>query len=134
MPLALAFLERFSAEEGRAFRGFTVEAERRIMACPWPGNVRQLENAIRRTVVLHDGVIVTPDMLPPELAAPAAPEPCPQAPTATTAILPFRLQEQTIIEAAIAAFGGNIGRAAAALEISASTIYRKRQEWAPKPA
>jgi two-component system repressor protein LuxO len=50
-------------------------------------------------------------------------------------ILPFRRQEQMIIEAALAAFDGNIGRAAAALEISPSTIYRKRQEWpAGRPA
>ena len=40
----------------------------------------------------------------------------------------FREQERTIIETALAAFGGNISRAAAALEISPSTIYRKRQE------
>jgi two-component system repressor protein LuxO len=39
-------------------------------------------------------------------------------------------QEQKIIEDAIAAFSGNISMAAAALEISPSTIYRKRQGWA----
>ena len=42
---------------------------------------------------------------------------------------PFWQQERRIIEAALAAFGGNIARAAAALEISPSTIYRKRQSW-----
>ncbi len=45
---------------------------------------------------------------------------------------PFREQERTIIETALAAFGGSISRAAAALEISPSTIYRKRQEWAER--
>jgi len=129
MPLALAFLMRFSVEEGRTFRGFTAEAERRIMACPWPGNVRQLENAVRRTVVLHDGAEVTPEMLPPELGTTGTPQPTTQAPLSPTAILPYRVQEQLIIATALAAFGGNIGRAAAALEISPSTIYRKRQEW-----
>ncbi|UXN75715.1 helix-turn-helix domain-containing protein [Devosia sp. A8/3-2] len=39
-------------------------------------------------------------------------------------------QEQRIIEDAIASFGGNVSLAAAALEISPSTIYRKRQGWA----
>jgi two-component system repressor protein LuxO len=43
-------------------------------------------------------------------------------------------QEQRIIEDAIAAFGGNISLAAAALEISPSTIYRKRQSWAEMSA
>ncbi len=43
-------------------------------------------------------------------------------------------QEQRIIEDAVAAFGGNISMAAAALEISPSTIYRKRQSWAEMSA
>ena len=128
MPLALAFLKRFSVEEARTFGGFTAEAERRIMACPWPGNVRQLENAVRRTVVLHDGDEVTPEMLPPELGTTGAPQPTAPTPVSPSVILPYRVQEQLIIETALAAFGGNIGRAAAALEISPSTIYRKRQE------
>jgi transcriptional regulator of acetoin/glycerol metabolism len=41
----------------------------------------------------------------------------------------FRDQERRIIEAAIAAAGGNVPRAAAALDISASTIYRKVKSW-----
>jgi two-component system repressor protein LuxO len=50
--------------------------------------------------------------------------------SSTPAILPMWRQEQDIIEQAIERFGGNIARAAAALEISPSTIYRKRQAWA----
>jgi two-component system repressor protein LuxO len=130
MPLAMAFLRRFAAEEGRAFLGFSPEAEERIMACPWPGNVRQLENAIRRTVVLHDGTVVTPEMLPPELVVSAPAQSNTQRPLPPSAILPFWQQERAIIEGALAVFAGNVGRAAAALEISPSTIYRKRQEWA----
>jgi two-component system repressor protein LuxO len=44
--------------------------------------------------------------------------------------LPLWQQEQRIIEDAIENFGGNIALAAAALELSPSTIYRKRQAWA----
>jgi len=129
VPLAEAFLARYAAEEGRAFRGFDREAAEHIGACPWPGNVRQLQNVIRRIVVLHDGVEVTAAMLPPGLSgtdqsAPAAPRAAVPNP-----IVPYREQERLIIEAALEAFGGNIPRAAAALEISPSTIYRKRQAW-----
>lgn len=46
------------------------------------------------------------------------------------AILPMWQQEQRIIEEAIESFGGNIALAAQALELSPSTIYRKRQAWA----
>jgi DNA-binding NtrC family response regulator len=45
-------------------------------------------------------------------------------------VLPMWRQEQKIIEEAIATFSGNIALAAAALELSPSTIYRKRQAWA----
>jgi DNA-binding NtrC family response regulator len=45
-------------------------------------------------------------------------------------VLPMWQQEQRIIEDAIASFSGNIALAAAALQLSPSTIYRKRQAWA----
>ncbi len=47
-----------------------------------------------------------------------------------TQVLPMWLEEQRIIEAAVATFAGNVALAAAALELSPSTIYRKRQAWA----
>ena len=49
-------------------------------------------------------------------------------------IVPMWQQEQRIIEDAIASFSGNIALAAAALELSPSTIYRKRQAWAEAEA
>ena len=44
-------------------------------------------------------------------------------------VMPLWIQERAIIERAVRAFGGNVGRAARALEISPSTIYRKMQGW-----
>jgi DNA-binding NtrC family response regulator len=52
--LAHHFLARFGAEEGKRLAGFTEDAMRMLMAYEWPGNVRQLENAIFRAVVLAD--------------------------------------------------------------------------------
>jgi two-component system repressor protein LuxO len=51
-----------------------------------------------------------------------------------TAIRPFRDQEREIIETALAAFSGNVSRAAAALQISPATIYRKLQNWGISPS
>ena len=65
--IARHFLAQFGKEERRRFRGFTREAEAAIMAYPWPGNVRQLQNAIRNVVVLHDAEMVEAAMLPPML-------------------------------------------------------------------
>ncbi len=53
--LAKSFLARISAEEGKRLRGFTAEALALLQRYDWPGNVRQLENAIFRAVVLADG-------------------------------------------------------------------------------
>ena len=129
IALANAFLRRFAAEEGRNFRGFDSEARQRIRTYAWPGNVRQLENAIRRIVVLHDGDEVAARMLPINLSGNAEEMAPKAAATARATVVPFLAQERQIIENALAAHGGNIARAAAALEISPATIYRKRQAW-----
>ena len=56
--------------------------------------------------------------------------PAAQIPVMRDLVLPMWRQEQRIIEDAIQSFAGNIALAAAALELSPSTIYRKRQAWA----
>ena len=140
LPLAESFLSRYSQEEGRNFRGFDADAEARIMSHAWPGNVRQLENTIRQIVVMNDGVAVTYDMLPlvirdqsgrPNSVIDLSRERSRAAPVtrAFGSIEPLWSQERRIIEDALTAFDGNIAMAAAALEISPSTIYRKRQSW-----
>lgn len=129
-------LRRFAAEEKKAFRDIDADAEYALRTYPWPGNVREIENTMRSVVVLHDGEIVRADMLPVHLSdgahapvAAAAPEaPTPVA-SGKSGIRPLWISEREIIEAAIAACDGNIPRAAAFLEISPSTIYRKKQAW-----
>jgi two-component system repressor protein LuxO len=130
LPLAAAFLARYAAEEDRVFLGFDPEAAACLLGHDWAGNVRQLENAIRQVVVLHDGGTVTLDMLPAAIRNPAASTAGMAG--AALPLIPFRDQERRIIEAALSACGGSISRAAAALDISPSTIYRKKQEWAER--
>ena len=59
-----------------------------------------------------------------------AAEPAPSIPNMRDLVMPMWRQEQRIIEEAIQQFAGNVAMAAAALELSPSTIYRKRQAWA----
>src|SRR6185369_8512614 len=49
------FLVRFAAEEGKRIRAVSADALALLIAHPWPGNVRQLENAVFRAVVLAEG-------------------------------------------------------------------------------
>jgi DNA-binding NtrC family response regulator len=55
LPLAGAFLKRFGAQAGRNLSGFTPEAAEALRAFDWPGNVRQLQNEIQRTVLMCEG-------------------------------------------------------------------------------
>ncbi len=68
-------------------------------------------------------------LLAMEAGTPPASVELPAAPVRAE-VLPMWRQEQRIIEEAIECFGGNIALAAQALELSPSTIYRKRQAWA----
>ena len=141
LPLAGSFLSRHAGEEGRAFTGIAPCAGEKLLTYDWPGNVRQLENAIRQAVVLNDGDALTAAMLPAFLSGEGLSH-RQDAARHTAAmqhrrrggqIEPLWAQEKRIIEDALDAFDGNIAKAAAALEISPSTIYRKRQSWSGRP-
>jgi DNA-binding NtrC family response regulator len=58
MPLANAFLKRFAAQANRVIRGFAPDAIDRLTAFDWPGNIRQLQNEVQRTVLLNEGTEV----------------------------------------------------------------------------
>ncbi|PWC52925.1 sigma-54 dependent transcriptional regulator [Azospirillum sp. TSO22-1] len=132
IEVARHILVEYAREEGKGFQRFAPEAEQVLRLYHWPGNVRQLQNVVRNIVVLHDGDTVLPGTLPPPLA-PQAASPPPLAAVTPAAgpktIRPLWQIEKDAIEDAITACDGNIPRAAALLDISASTIYRKRLAW-----
>jgi len=140
--IARQFLAQFSREERKHFKGFSPEAEALIRAYPWPGNVRQLQNVVRNIAVLHDAPVVGPAMIPapvnraaplPPLDPPApslAPSPAIAAPPpADIEIMPLAEMERRLVIAAVTHTAGDIYRAAALLEISPSTIYRRLAIW-----
>jgi two-component system, NtrC family, response regulator HydG len=55
LPLAVSFLRRFAAQAKRNIRGFQPDAVERLTAFDWPGNIRQLQNEIQRSVLLSEG-------------------------------------------------------------------------------
>ena len=140
LPIGEHLLHRFAAEEGKAFRRFSPAAAQRLQQYHWPGNVRELQNVIRNVVVLHQGEEVSAEMLPPpldravtEAATASAPQLGParnhDTVSAADEVLPLWQVEKEAIEQAVARCGGNVPQAAALLQISPSTIYRKRQSW-----
>jgi two-component system response regulator HydG len=98
---------------------------------PWPGNIRELENAVRRIVILTPDSVADIDALdwldPREepTAAPAPPPPAASAPLTEDRIRPLKDIETEYIAQAIAACQGNKTRAAERLGINVSTIHRR---------
>ncbi len=141
--LARDALLRFAKEEGKPFRDIASDAQYALRSYAWPGNVREIENAMRSVVVLHGGETVRAAMLPAHLKdtkgvgfgdaltdrSTNAPGDGAEPESGKLGIRPLWIAEREIIEAAIASCDGNIPRAAAFLEISPSTIYRKKQTW-----
>ena len=134
MMLAQYFLEKATVKEKKKFHAFDAQAEKLLRLHTWPGNVRELENVIRYAVVMHNGEVVSSDML--KFLGAIQPQ-SPQRNTESTSWLPDNpddLQpldnmERMIIENAIKICGGNITEAARRLAINPSTIHRKQKEW-----
>lgn len=135
LDIAHVLLHRYAALESKAFRNFSAETEALLLAYPWHGNIREMQNIIRHIVVMNDGDIVTVRMLPDDVQGQHPILPRRDIPVSVFqsndngAIRPLADMERETIESAIALCRGNIPQAAALLEISPSTIYRKKAGW-----
>ena len=135
IEVAEAALARFSAEEGKDFSGLSDATRAFLLAQDWPGNVRQLLNVIRNLVVLNEGGLVTPEMLPAGMATNTLPLDL----TDRLAVSPLTAHPRTLaqierqaIEAALARNDSSVPATARELDISPSTLYRKLEAWGGK--
>lgn len=139
--LAQHFYDEFVALEGGQGGGLTRSAIMALVEHNWPGNVRELQNIIRRGVVLSGGGTldasalvgfdrVTSNIHPFKSATTAC---IGDNDTTTTRLIdvlrPLADIEREIVERVIQLKGGSLPKAAAALALSPSTLYRKREAW-----
>ncbi len=143
------FVRRFNIEEGKQVVGAASEALACLTAFDWPGNVRQLENAVYRAIVLADAPYLQPHDFP-AISGIAAPPPEALATGAAPATgaaagdppkdAPVRILdgrghlrtleeiERDLIQHAIEIYAGHMSEVARRLGIGRSTLYRKVKE------
>ncbi|MFN4297112.1 MAG: sigma-54-dependent transcriptional regulator [Brevundimonas sp.] len=144
------FVARFNAEEGKRVAGAAPDTLALLTAFEWPGNVRQLENAVYRAIVLADGPWLQPHDFP-AISGVAAPLPETEAasgaPAAEHALSDLDLPEapvriiddkghlrtledieRDLIQHAIEVYAGHMSEIARRLGIGRSTLYRKVRE------
>jgi len=142
------FVRRFNVEEGKSVVGASPETLAYLTAFEWPGNVRQLENAVYRAIVLADAPYLQPHDFPaisgvaappPEALAASFPVPSVDAglpsQDSPVRILDGRGHlrtlediERDLIQLAIEVYAGHMSEVARRLGIGRSTLYRKVRE------
>ena len=116
--LATHFLQRQAKRYEKQLGGFDSDALNAMLDHPWPGNVRELEHVIERAVLMAHGEKIQPDDL--GLRTPRAGAALMEGMTLDDA-------ERYLIQKALERFDGNVSRAADALGLSRSAMYRRLQ-------
>jgi two-component system NtrC family response regulator len=124
--LAQHFKNRFCAQEGRPALHFAQDALAQIARHEWPGNVREMENCIKRAVIMADGPAITADDLGLGLG-PVEDEPLNLRQVRDEA-------EYKAIVKALARVDGNIVKASEMLGVSRPTLYDLMDRHAIRPA
>lgn len=120
-PLARYFLQRYAERNRKAVQGFTPQAMDLLIHYAWPGNIRELENAVERAVVLLTGEYISERELPLAITG----TPVADAPHGDDSIQPLVEVEKEAILAALERTGGNKTEAARRLGITRKTLLAK---------
>jgi DNA-binding NtrC family response regulator len=120
------FVEKFNAESGKHVVGVHPDALDLLKNYDWPGNIRELRNAVERAVILCDGDFIQREHLPPDMAGRG-----PERQSFRLAYgLPLDLVEKEYILGTLQRNGGNKARTAEILGVSEKTLYNKLNRYA----
>jgi two-component system, NtrC family, response regulator AtoC len=135
--LAEHFIAKFNERLKKQIVSISPEAVAELVGYHWPGNIRELENLMERTILFCEGPEIRVSDLPPEIVgvAPAAPtaaaegEPRPAAGSLKEAVrAETERVERELIQRALDATGGNVTQAARKLKISRKSLQTKMKE------
>jgi two-component system response regulator AtoC len=131
LPLLVGhFLERINPRVGVNLRGVSREGMQLLYACDWPGNVRQLANALERAAIVSTGDVLTASDVARALDGPSRPEPAGEGYVHEAGNLRDTLQdmERNMIVAALKKAGGVQKDAARLLGVSPKNLWNKIQK------
>ncbi|MFO0759688.1 MAG: sigma-54 dependent transcriptional regulator [Byssovorax sp.] len=126
--LAQRFALDFAARAGKRVTGISPAAAEKLAAYPFPGNVRELMNAMERAVTLTRYEQITVDDLP-ERIRDARPAPELVDATAASELVPLEEVERRYVRRVLEAAGGNKAQAARILGLDRKTLHRKLERW-----
>jgi len=127
--LALHFLKQYAAANGSAAIRFSDDALDLLSTCSWPGNVRQLENAIEHAVVFAPGDCIEASHLPPDLRGASIDERLPAVPGANM----LELERYAILKT-MEAVGGSTRKTADLLGLSIRKVQYRLRQYGAEPA
>ena len=122
--LANHFLKKYAEKVTKSIKAISPAALRLLMQHDFPGNVRELENIIERAVLLETTELLQPSSLPTRISSMISSQPILFS-SDSTEILPFEEIERQTLAHALKVMDNNVMRAAKALNIPRSTLYRK---------
>jgi two-component system, NtrC family, nitrogen regulation response regulator NtrX len=121
------FASMFVEQQGMRPREFSSEAMSKLMAYPWPGNIRELRNLVERLMIMTPGDIIKPEDLPPDSSAGGNSE------SSLMNIRTFQefkeSSEELFIRRKLKENGGNVSRTARSLEMQRSNLYKKIEKY-----
>ncbi len=126
------FLRTLSLRHGRGPVAMDSEAQRRLLAYDWPGNIRELQNVLERAVLLAEQGIIGPEHLATSVR-PAVAALAETHPPASAALRPLEDVERDHVIRVLAATGGNREESSRILGISRRTLTRMIQRWGLPP-
>ena len=120
VPLAERFIIRFCKQYDKELMKFSPAAKEKLTAYPWYGNIRELEHAIEKVVIINDGV-----QIPAELFQLSSRK----TETSEKNISTLEEMEVQMIRKALDACAGNLSAVAAQLGITRQTLYNKMKKF-----
>ena len=121
LPLAEKFIVRFAQKYDKGELHLTEEARGKLSRHPWKGNIRELEHAIEKAVIIGDGPTLPAEVFQLQQTGETVDE---AAPAST-----LEEMERQMIRKALATCSGNLSAVAAQLDITRQTLYNKMKKY-----